>query len=210
MEYAAGDHFVVFGEDGRGSSDFVLTSVEENEIWYTFPDLPQQAPVSMRREEFENNLRSGHIREQPESTNQPKQEEPVELHSIVIDLTAPAPKKERPSYIADDSFLVFDEAEKIQSEIQIIRITDDEITYATPTAPATPLVTMRREEFDQNLQNGRFRRKDSVPSEILEQEEQYLLGEGDILTIDGKQYALVSFGNPVSYTHLTLPTTSRV
>lgn len=198
LEYAAGDHFVVFGEDGRGSSDFVLTSVEENEIWYTFPDLPQQAPVSMRREEFENNLRSGHIREQPESTNQPKQEEPVELHSIVIDLTAPAPKKERPSYIADDSFLVFDEAEKIQSEIQIIRITDDEITYATPTAPATPLVTMRREEFDQNLQNGRFRRKGSVPSEILEQEEQYLLGEGDILTIDGKQYALVSFGNQTS------------
>ena len=198
LEYAAGDHFVVFGEDGRGSSDFVLTSVEENEIWYTFPDLPQQAPVSMRREEFENNLRSGHIREQPESTNQPKQEEPVELHTIVIDLTAPAPKKERPSYIADDSFLVFDEAEKIQSEIQIIRITDDEITYATPTAPATPLVTMRREEFDQNLQNGRFRRKDSVPSEILEQEEQYLLGEGDILTIDGKQYALVSFGNQTS------------
>ena len=198
LEYAAGDHFVVFGEDGRGSSDFVLTSVEENEIWYTFPDLPQQAPVSMRREEFENNLRSGHIREQPESTNQPKQEEPVELHSIVIDLTAPAPKKERPSYIADDSFLVFDEAEKIQSEIQIIRITDDEITYATPTAPATPLVTMRREEFDKNLQNGRFRRKDSVPSEILEQEEQYLLGEGDILTIDGKQYALVSFGNQTS------------
>ena len=198
LEYAAGDHFVVFGEDGRGSSDFVLTSVEENEIWYTFPDLPQQAPVSMRREEFENNLRSGHIREQPESTNQPKQEEPVELHSIVIDLTAPAPKKERPSYIADDSFLVFDEAEKIQSEIQIIRITDDEITYATPTAPATPLVTMRREEFDQNLQNGRFRRKDSDPSEILEQEEQYLLGEGDILTIDGKQYALVSFGNQTS------------
>lgn len=198
LEYAAGDHFVVFGEDGRGSSDFVLTSVEENEIWYTFPDLPQQAPVSMRREEFENNLRSGHIREQPESTNQPKQEEPVELHSIVIDLTAPAPKKERPSYIADDSFLVFDEAEKIQSEIQIIRITDDEITYATTTAPATPLVTMRREEFDQNLQNGRFRRKDSVPSEILEQEEQYLLGEGDILTIDGKQYALVSFGNQTS------------
>ena len=198
LEYAAGDHFVVFGEDGRGSSEFVLTSVEENEIWYTFPDLPQQAPVSMRREEFENNLRSGHICEQPESTNQPKQEEPVELHSIVIDLTAPAPKKERPSYIADDSFLVFDEAEKIQSEIQIIRITDDEITYATPTAPATPLVTMRREEFDQNLQNGRFRRKDSVPSEILEQEEQYLLGEGDILTIDGKQYALVSFGNQTS------------
>ena len=29
-------------------------------------DLPQQAPVSMRREEFESNLRSGHIREQSE------------------------------------------------------------------------------------------------------------------------------------------------
>ena len=67
LEYAAGDHFIVFSEDGRSSSEFVLTSVEENEIWYTFPDLPQQSPVSMRREEFENSLRSGHIREQPES-----------------------------------------------------------------------------------------------------------------------------------------------
>lgn len=67
LEYAAGDHFVIFSEDGKGSSEFVLTRIEENEVWYTFPDLPQQAPVSMRREEFENNLRSGRIREQSES-----------------------------------------------------------------------------------------------------------------------------------------------
>ena len=67
LEYAAGDHFVIFSEDRKGSSEFVLTRIEENEVWYTFPDLPQQAPVSMRREEFESNLRSGHIREQTES-----------------------------------------------------------------------------------------------------------------------------------------------
>ena len=67
LEYAAGDHFVIFSEDGKGSSEFVLTRIEENEVWYTFPDLPQQAPVSMRREEFESNLRSGHIREQSET-----------------------------------------------------------------------------------------------------------------------------------------------
>ena len=67
LEYVAGDHFVIFSEDGKGSSEFVLTRIEENEVWYTFPDLPQQAPVSMRREEFENNLRSGCIREQSES-----------------------------------------------------------------------------------------------------------------------------------------------
>lgn len=67
LEYAAGDHFVIFSEDGKGSSEFVLTRIEENEVWYTFPDLPQQAPVSMRREEFESNLRSGRIREQSES-----------------------------------------------------------------------------------------------------------------------------------------------
>ena len=64
LEYAAGNHFVIFSEDGKGSSEFVLTRIEENEVWYTFPDLPQQLPISMRREEFENNLRSGHIREQ--------------------------------------------------------------------------------------------------------------------------------------------------
>ena len=67
LEYAANDHFVIFSEDGKGSSEFVLTRIEENEVWYTFPDLPQQAPVSMRREEFESNLRSGHIWEQTES-----------------------------------------------------------------------------------------------------------------------------------------------
>ena len=67
LEYAAGDHFVIFSEDGKGSSEFVLTRIEKNEIWYTFPDLPQQPPVSMRREEFESNLRSGHIREQQTS-----------------------------------------------------------------------------------------------------------------------------------------------
>ena len=66
LEYAAGDHFVIFSEDRKGSSEFVLTRIEENEVWYTFPDLPQQAPVSMRREEFESNLRSGLIREQSE------------------------------------------------------------------------------------------------------------------------------------------------
>ena len=66
LEYAAGDRFAIFSEDGKGSSEFVLTRIGENEVWYTFPDLPQQAPVSMRREEFENNLRSGHIREQSE------------------------------------------------------------------------------------------------------------------------------------------------
>ena len=332
LKYAAGDHFVIFSEDGKGSSEFVLTRIEGNEVWYTFHDLPQQAPVTMRREEFESNLRSGHIREQTETPDysnsyrlldrlrtdcdyylgaggrsekhlwagnvekqiakmrelyaslpekpewlseqdidryeqqmtvsperesdgilgkeliidghqfvvdrisdfsgdvtlrditfeknagfpisrvekmdtvrrllaeqqQPKQEEPVKLRSAVMDLT-PKEEAEKPAppYLADDSFLVFDEAEKIQSEIQVIRITDDEITYATPAVPKAP-VTMRREEFEQNLQNGRFRRKDSVPSEILEQEEQYLLGEGDILTIDGKQYALVSFGDQTS------------
>ena len=66
LEYAAGDRFVIFSEDGKGSSEFVLTRIEENEDWYTFPNLPQQAPVSMRREEFESNLRSGLIREQSE------------------------------------------------------------------------------------------------------------------------------------------------
>ncbi|MBS5452913.1 MAG: DEAD/DEAH box helicase family protein [Ruminococcus sp.] len=263
LEYAAGDRFVIFSEDGKESSEFVLTRIEENEVWYTFPDLPQQPPVSMRREEFENNLRSGHIREQQaeaslerengeilgkeltidghrfvvdrisdfsgdvtlrditfegntgfpinrmenidtvrrllQQQEQPKQEEPVKLRSVVIDLT-PKTEAEKPTppYIADDSFLVFDAAGKIQSEIQILRITNEEITYATPVAPGASPVTMRREEFDQNLQNGRFRRKDSVPLEMLEQEEQYLLGEGDILTIDGKRYALVSFGDETS------------
>ena len=161
LEYAVGDRFVIFSEDGKGSSEFVLTRIEENEVWYTFPDLPQQPPVSMRREEFENNLRSGHIREQQaeaslerengeilgkeltidghrfvvdrisdfsgdvtlrditfegntgfpinrmenidtvrrllQQQEPPKQEEPVKLRSIVIDLTAPVQEAETPA-----------------------------------------------------------------------------------------------------------------
>lgn len=33
LEYAAGNHFVIFSEDGKGSSEFVLTRIEENEVW---------------------------------------------------------------------------------------------------------------------------------------------------------------------------------
>lgn len=176
-----------------GERRFVVESVHDDKA--SLRDLTFEESVGFPINRMEN---IDTVRRLLAEQERPKQEEPVKLRSVVIDLTAPAQEEEKPSYIADDSFLVFDEAGKIQSEIQIIRITDDEITYATPAAPGTPPVTMQREEFEQNLKNGRFRRKDSVPSEILEQEEQYLLGEGDILTIDGKQYALVSYGNQTS------------
>lgn len=64
LEYAASDHFIIFSEDGNSSSEFVLTDITDDDVFYTFPDLPEQQPVSMRREEFDKNLRSGHIREQ--------------------------------------------------------------------------------------------------------------------------------------------------
>lgn len=67
LEYAQGDRFTIFGPDDHGSSGFILTQVTEDEVLYTFSDTPENAPVSMDREEFDRNLRSGHIREyQPE------------------------------------------------------------------------------------------------------------------------------------------------
>lgn len=61
-EYGVGDRFIVFGEDGNGFSMFSLTGVAEDAVSYVFDDLPEQEPVAMDRDEFERNLRSGHIR----------------------------------------------------------------------------------------------------------------------------------------------------
>ena len=67
LEYAVGDHFIVFGEDGNSTSEFVLNQITNNEVFYTFTDGTNDEPVSIDREEFDRNLRSGHIREvQPE------------------------------------------------------------------------------------------------------------------------------------------------
>lgn len=67
LEYAVGDHFTIFSESG--SSEFVLTEITEDEVFYTFPDLPEQGPAASSREEFDRNLRNGHIREkQPDGS----------------------------------------------------------------------------------------------------------------------------------------------
>ncbi len=67
LEYAVGDHFTIFADSG--SSEFVLTEITEDEVFYTFPDLPEQGPAASSREEFDRNLRSGHIREkQPDGS----------------------------------------------------------------------------------------------------------------------------------------------
>ena len=62
LEYEIGDLFTVFDSDGNGSSEFELTEITDEDVFYTFTDLPEQPPVSMRRDEFERNLRSGNIR----------------------------------------------------------------------------------------------------------------------------------------------------
>ena len=61
LEYTVGDHFRNVTD--TGSSEFVLTEVAEDTIFYSFPDMPEQAPVEMLRETFDRNLRNGTIRE---------------------------------------------------------------------------------------------------------------------------------------------------
>lgn len=86
LEYAAGDHFIIFSEDGNSSSEFVLTDITDDDVFYTFPDLSQQPPVSMRREEFDKNLRSGHIREQqPEGVELLGKEVTIDGHRFAVE-----------------------------------------------------------------------------------------------------------------------------
>ncbi len=76
LEYATGDRFIIFGPDGNSTTEFVLTEVTEDDVYYTFSDTPDGEPVSLSREEFDRNLRSGHIREAlPEPVQEAVQED---------------------------------------------------------------------------------------------------------------------------------------
>lgn len=76
LEYAPGDHFIIFGPDGNSTTEFALTEITDNDVFYTFADADREEPVSISRDEFDRNLRSGHIREfQPEPVQEPVQED---------------------------------------------------------------------------------------------------------------------------------------
>lgn len=55
-----GDSFVL-SSDSTGSSTFTITGIDEDRIYYVFGNLPDQEPVSMRRDEFDTNFRKGII-----------------------------------------------------------------------------------------------------------------------------------------------------
>lgn len=55
-----GDCFII-SRDDTGSSEFTITGIDEDYIYYVFANLPDQEPVFIRREEFDNNLRKGVI-----------------------------------------------------------------------------------------------------------------------------------------------------
>ena len=59
IPYHVGDSFDSYDELGKPQTRFQLTDVDEDYIHYTFPDLPEQAPVEMRRESFELYLDRG-------------------------------------------------------------------------------------------------------------------------------------------------------
>lgn len=56
-----GNSFVVSG-DGTGSSEFTITGIDEDGVYYVFADLPEQEPVFVWRDEFDKNLRDGIIK----------------------------------------------------------------------------------------------------------------------------------------------------
>ncbi|MBR0312319.1 MAG: hypothetical protein IJQ98_08010, partial [Oscillospiraceae bacterium] len=59
IPYHVGDAFDSYDELGKPQTRFQLTGVDEDYIHYTFPDLPEQEPVDMRRESFELYLDRG-------------------------------------------------------------------------------------------------------------------------------------------------------
>ena len=76
LEYAPGDHFIIFEPDGNSTTEFILTEITEDDVFYVFADAFDDEPVSISREEFDRNLRSGHIREHhPEPVQAPVQED---------------------------------------------------------------------------------------------------------------------------------------
>ncbi len=79
LEYVVGDHFRNFTDNG--SAEFVLTGITEDAIFYTFPDMPEQPPVEMPREIFNQNLRSGAIREAPQELSPERFEQPAPQQS---------------------------------------------------------------------------------------------------------------------------------
>ena len=59
VSYRAGSIYNSLNEDGSTEAQFRVTNINEDYVFYTFPDLPEQAPVEMRRELFEKYLDQG-------------------------------------------------------------------------------------------------------------------------------------------------------
>ena len=59
VSYRVGDVYESFDESGALQTRFTLTGIEDDYIYYTFPDLPEQEPVKMWRDTFELYLHRG-------------------------------------------------------------------------------------------------------------------------------------------------------
>lgn len=120
LEYAVGDYFVNYDESGN--AEFVITDVNEDYIFYAFPDMPEQEPVEMFRDRFEGYLRSGSIRPliqaEPEQSIVPAWEKKPERVSFT-----PLPEGEKRDYrITDDALGAGGPKERFQNNIAAIRL----------------------------------------------------------------------------------------
>lgn len=59
-EYSVDEHFYISNDKGE-KSEFVITEINEDTIFYTFPDLPEQEPTYIARDEFDTNIQRGII-----------------------------------------------------------------------------------------------------------------------------------------------------
>lgn len=136
-EYAVGEQFIIDGEDG--TSEFVITEITEDDIFYTFPDLPGQAPVSIRRDEFDSNLISGTIQEKAVAELPAKKEET---------LAPPKPRRERVVFTTLHPEIPAEQRHDF-------RITDKALGVGTPgekfAANAAAIRTLKKIEAEERL-----------------------------------------------------------
>lgn len=152
LEYAAGDRFTIFSKSG--SSEFVLTEITEDEVFYTFPDLPEQGPAASSREEFDRNLRSGHIREtQPDGS---------EL--IGRKLTT-----------QDRNFVV----ERVDGEYAILRDLSFEAAVGFPISREMPLPAVKKLLAERERDAAQDNRSEYRLLDRLRQDCDYYLGGGE-------------------------------
>ena len=111
---APGEHWVFTASDGD-EVEYIVTDVTQDDIFYVFPDLPEQAPVPMRRSIFEDHQRRGNFK---------RADLPAEKQLPPTELAPPKPRRDRVRFTTLHPEIPAEQRHNF-------RITDRELGYGT-------------------------------------------------------------------------------